>query len=425
MAKFFLITCFFLLTVPSWAQWAPLPQHTGYNANIISFGSATHGWLLAEPNLTQPQPAILFNSTDGGNSWQNTTAPFGTYPHALSVHALLNNIAHVFIRQSGTSFGLATKLFRTTDAGISWTDITPDSSDLGMGNGAVYFSDPQNGFVGIGATLTRTTDGGQTWTNATGDPNITVAPNRITGKGSRIAVAAWDATFGYEGIFMLSTDGGTSWDTIPCNRYNTVLQTAVYPAPDTIYGVTGTYSFGAAPEFYRSFDGGTTWDTLFLQFALDSATSPIDLHFENGLNGALVLQNGQILETSDAGLTWTEIFHAHAEISTASFWGGNGWIAGQNGYLASVSGANSLFPAQLARESLKLWPNPTNGRFTVEWPQGWHSPSLSIFDVNGRLIWQNQGLETNEITVNGLESGIYWIQASQGNDLRTQKLIIQ
>jgi photosystem II stability/assembly factor-like uncharacterized protein len=294
-----------------------------------------------------------------------------------------------------------------------------------MGIGTVYFLNAQIGFTGIGSSLAHTTDGGQTWSIMGGSISGGVFPNRITGRGNRIAVAAWDGTFAYQGIFMLSTDAGATWDTIPCNRYNTVLQTAVFPAPDTVFGVTGNASFGAAPEFYRSFDGGTTWDTLHLQFALDSNTTPLDIHFENGTHGTLSLLNGQILETTDAGSTWTEVFHAQTQISAMAFWGGNGWIAGQNGYLASKSGANSLFPTVNQQQALQLWPNPSNGRFQIEWPLGWQSPSLTVYDLQGRQLQQLMPKTNQAIELKGLAPGMYWIQANQGQEKRVSRLIIQ
>lgn len=408
------------------AQWTPLPPHSGYSNDIISFGSPNEGWLLATPDGPQQLPAQLFRSTDAGNSWQTTTVPFGSNPDPLGLHAISANTAHVLIRQSGTTFNLATKLFRTTNAGTTWTDITPDSTDLGMGAGTVFFSDGQNGVMGIGSTISRTTNGGQTWTNQTGNVNIGVYPNRITGKGNRLAVAGWDGTFGYQGIFMLSTDGGSTWDTIPCNRYNTVLHSAIYPATDTVYGITGTYSFGAAPECYRSFDGGTTWDTLYLQFALDSMTVPVEIHFSDGHNGTLVLQNGQIMQTTDAGNNWTQVFHAHNIIHTLSFWGGNGWVAGQNGYLASITGANSIFPARIPSLGLKLYPNPNRGQFKFEIPADWHQAQISILDIQGRILHHEmKGIEWQEMDLQGLPAGMYWLKAESESQTRIQRFAIQ
>ncbi|SPJ87237.1 uncharacterized protein FTOL_12199 [Fusarium torulosum] len=105
----------------------------------------------------------VYRSDDGGNSqpWAEKT---GTLPSRLisSIYVLGNT---VMVSISGLSFATSSQsVFRSTDAGDTWVDVSGDLSDV-VGNGLV--ADPsdadQTWYLATDTGVFRTTNGGTSW----------------------------------------------------------------------------------------------------------------------------------------------------------------------------------------------------------------------------------------------------------------------
>lgn len=62
--------------------------------------------------------------------------------------------------------------------------------------------------------------------------------------------------------------------------------------------------------------------------------------------------------------------------------------------------------------TLKVYPNPNNGKFIIELPEALHSGTVSVADMSGRLIRQiDVNTDTKiEIDLGSIESGVYMVQ---------------
>jgi hypothetical protein len=87
---------------------------------------------------------------------------------------------------------------------------------------------------------------------------------------------------------------------------------------------------------------------------------------------------------------------------------------------------------QLATTSFDLYPNPAQNRTTLSYSLNSASNvTLNIFDMNGRMISslekgrQSAGLHTQEISLTGLEKGVYMIQIITNSTSQAAKLIVQ
>lgn len=81
---------------------------------------------------------------------------------------------------------------------------------------------------------------------------------------------------------------------------------------------------------------------------------------------------------------------------------------------------------------LLLYPNPTNGNFTVLYELKEDSKvSLEVRNLLGELVrsvpttTKQKGLQAEEINTHGLANGVYLVKLQSGNTQRTQKVIIQ
>ncbi|MBN2413987.1 T9SS type A sorting domain-containing protein [candidate division KSB1 bacterium] len=75
---------------------------------------------------------------------------------------------------------------------------------------------------------------------------------------------------------------------------------------------------------------------------------------------------------------------------------------------------------------MKAYPNPNNGRFTVELSNFTGEVNLAVYNSTGALINQIvTGYETIHVDLSILRKGIYFIRASDNNEILTRKIIVQ
>ncbi len=74
---------------------------------------------------------------------------------------------------------------------------------------------------------------------------------------------------------------------------------------------------------------------------------------------------------------------------------------------------------------LRLYPNPTDSRFYIE-TGGEEIDLVRVFGINGQVVKEVAGMGDSrlEISVTGIQSGMYIVQVVSGNNVRTSKLQI-
>lgn len=96
-----------------------------------------------------------------------------------------------------------------------------------------------------------------------------------------------------------------------------------------------------------------------------------------------------------------------------------------NSSCCKTTGINSTEPSG----NFKIFPNPSNGEFVIDIGVAPKNATISIFDINGRLILQQKGITTSGIQKVDLSrepKGIYFIKVSDvTGDLYQQKIIIE
>lgn len=105
----------------------------------------------------------VFKSIDAGATWFKLPLPTpGITPQITYKDMFALDENTVFLVGNGFPRKV---VFRTTDGGATWTDITGNISSLGTGNlNAIVMHDINNGYVVTpGGFLLKTTDGGVTW----------------------------------------------------------------------------------------------------------------------------------------------------------------------------------------------------------------------------------------------------------------------
>jgi Secretion system C-terminal sorting domain len=78
----------------------------------------------------------------------------------------------------------------------------------------------------------------------------------------------------------------------------------------------------------------------------------------------------------------------------------------------------------------KLFPNPSNGNFKMEFSSATNSPIMvSVVDLLGRKVYQkefeNTGNFSESIDLKKVTSGVYVLSVEDGNKKQVQKIVVQ
>lgn len=94
-----------------------------------------------------------------------------------------------------------------------------------------------------------------------------------------------------------------------------------------------------------------------------------------------------------------------------------------NLFLAKSTGCTVGLEELKFMQQLELYPNPSNGSFTLSGFE--HTARVKVYSITGQLILEKQVIANQTIHLEGVDKGIYLIKISQGNKQVNRKLIIQ
>jgi hypothetical protein len=116
------------------------------------------------------------------------------------------------------------------------------------------------------------------------------------------------------------------------------------------------------------------------------------------------------------------IFASDAERQKIKVIGGkHTWYMSENqydiGYLTEIhkfftEKCGNVGVAEPVQSTLKLWPNPTSGRFTIATEE---AASVEVMDVQGRCVAKfTLELGTHQMDISNLTEGVYFIKEDNG-----------
>ena len=229
-------------------------------------------------------------------------------------------------------------LLHTTNAGSSWTAVTPFPNDT-----VTCMTDPANSMWWVnqthgwkinwfgtgfgdahGAVVQKTTDGGATWqkkvlSSAAGDMGFQIQfVDENVGWASIYNPSATPITL----TTLQTTDGGNTWDTVGTG--------GIFYFVDANNG----WAIGP-PKIYHTTNGGGHWTPQYV----DSTPGQfLAIQFTDLNNGWVVGDTNKILKTTDGGVNWTAITNtgiSHAFNSKGLFFlnANVGWIGSKIQYM--------------------------------------------------------------------------------------------
>jgi len=207
--------------------------HQDNGTNIYSGGwTATMGgdgmscfidWSNDQVMYGEQYNGSLNGTTDGGVTWNTITT-------GLTGNGAWNTPWHQDPLTPNTIYCGYQQMFKSTNKGVSWTQMGTQPTTSQISEFAVAPSNPQIIYAIQGNTVVKTSNGGTTWTDITGTlpvsgnwlATLTVKdnnPNRV-----------WVTFAGYSAGDQIygSTDGGTTWTSFSTGLPNLPVNCLVY-----------------------------------------------------------------------------------------------------------------------------------------------------------------------------------------------------
>lgn len=237
------------------------------------------------------------------------------------VNARLRGVSAVSERVAWAS-GSGSTVLRTIDGGASWQKLTVTGEALDFRD--IDAIDAQTAYVlgagsGPASRIYKTTDAGKTWTM------------QFKGDDQKVfldAMSFWDADHGIvygdsvngELYIMTTSDGGRIWSRVPAANLPQALENeGAFAASGTniaLFGKSHAWigTGGAAKSrVLRSVDGGRSWQVADTPFTAGSSAGIFSITFRDTKHGVIAGGDyrkeqeavNNLAVTSDGGVTWT------------------------------------------------------------------------------------------------------------------------
>lgn len=296
---------------------------------------------IVTAQLETPKNVGPFNvAVYQGAQWRN----IGPYRGGRSV-AVAGVAGNAQIYYMGATGG---GVWKTTDAGLSWNNISDGFFNVGsIGAISVAPSDPNVLYVGAGEHAIRgvmtshgdgiykSTDGGKTWTYLGLENSRHIADIQIHPKNSDIVyVAVQGAAHGPSadrGIYR-SQDGGKTWEHLFfVNDYTGAADLSMDPSnPRILYAGMWDHerkpwqirSGGEGSGLFRSVDGGENWQKLYQGLPEKMGKVGVCVSPANPqvVYANIEAEKGGVFRSLDGGDNWTQVNDQRLTIGRAWYY---------------------------------------------------------------------------------------------------------
>lgn len=398
----------FLKTTDAGENWISHPTGTDEVITSVQFLNPNIGFAVANLNPS----ARVMKTTDGGENWV-TQVLNPAYP------VLFLQTIQFTDSNTGWAAGLRgdwdssyALLYKTTDGGSVWFEVTTPISSYHSILTSLHFTDPDNGWISgwwgkydsLGYTtfpIVKTTNGGESWIDQSISIEYAWAGGIINSVHFVNESIGWvvggieEQGESYSRIFK-TTDGGSNWIRQEHPTYPILnLSSVFFIDENTGWTVSTTPLFESFYIIYGTTNGGADW----IEQGQETAISLNDVFFADENNGWAVGYSGKILHTINGGVLFTE------------------------------ENTISEIPADCS--ITQNFPNPFNPGTKIKYslPQT-SQVQIVVFDVLGNrfetLVNEEKPAGTYELTWNAanLPTGVYFYQLIAGDYVVTKKMLL-
>jgi len=372
----------------------------------------------------------IVKTTDGGNNWLLMKQ---ANIYCRSVEFI--NTEKGFVGGFSFNANIDTNILRrTTDGGVTWTDLSPllhPRAKRGICGLAVADANTIYGggnWFGDSAYIVKSVDGGNTWSfidmssYATSIIDLYFLNKDVgfaTGKG-KLPLES--------GIILYTTDGGASWT---YKFQNNVTNEYCWKIQRLTSGTwfASLEDFGnVPPKILKSTDGGMTWTIQQV------ATTPYNIEgvgFLNDKRGWTGGDAGFSFKSEDGGITWdtihvcpfmNRVFKVNDTMLFAS---------GDRIYRYDTTGPSPAIPPAGRYASMTCSPNPVSNNLTIDISVTVDTRvSLMLLDNTGRRVTvivnedKPKGSYQYKFNAKRLPPGMYYVALKTHEDKVVKKIVV-
>ncbi|MBS1516958.1 MAG: T9SS type A sorting domain-containing protein [Bacteroidetes bacterium] len=334
-------------------SWSGEDSKTKYKLNSIFFLDVNTGYAAGNHGT-------VIKTTNGGENW------------SLLITGITYNLNSVFFPSIDTGYALGEKEIRTTNGGITWTDL-----GLSLSANSTFYISNDTGFYVNSSNIFRTTNRGTSWatTILSGSYNSIYFQNTSTG---------WTSGSG----IRYTTNGGTVWTAQSSGSGYSTLFGINFSDASSGWAVGSIGFTGGNSEIRRTTNSGTNWTgqssltTNILRSV--SAVSPS--------TGVTAGDLGTILLTTNSGANWSNrnfVFTSPASptynLNSVYFINDNtGWVSGWSGVVSKTTNGGMNW-ASYSSASF----NNINSVYFLDKDTGWITGNGGIIQLttNGGVNW--------------------------------------
>jgi photosystem II stability/assembly factor-like uncharacterized protein len=323
----------------------------------------------------------VFRTTDAGKSWRTIfDFPMGG---VLSFYQIAHPTPNIIVlamdsdgvykkNENTTVFYQAGSILNSTDGGETWSQTTFGTLDTSKPTKKIEFVHMHDERWGLAAvtssTLHQTLDGGRTWVPY---------PSPNTRMNFTQAIDVLDSMhvvlmmYRSDGVRMMyrTTTGGATWDSAqgPAPAFRDICM--LNPAKGFAVGYDWQTSRG---HLMKTEDGGLSWITI-MDTAYSGGDPLVTIDFYDELRGIVSGRNGLIMMTEDGGVTWRrEQLEYSVGVDMGAFFDVK-YITSSKAIMVGGDG----YYATLQERPLLPWPEfvvpsygvPTSKTFTATWKE--------------------------------------------------------
>lgn len=415
-SHFLWLGCLFF-TAQLHAQWTRITVSGQGFLSQVCFPSAQHGYIVSA------QPDKVLHSSDNGNTWQALSFPdTAFFPRTVF---FLNDSTGYVGGSVPVSQSITGRIYRTTDHGRSWTDISPDSAYNIL---LLRFKDPQHGVATeFSGKIYTTADAGASWTVTKNDgiyhqvswpgdhcfiggDNFTFVP--ATPWGGRIYKSVSGGPW-QEQVFPVSADGGLD---------NSVTDLQFFDDQRGYALLNGNKN-----KLIYTNNAGSSWDTVNATIG----RSFVRFLFTDTATGWFLYAN-QLFRTTDGGRNISLFYTADSLTYLRDIAQVNGvyYITGTRGELYKYDPAHTgMAYTAMNTATLNLYPNPADVTGTLHIDLQATTPArLTLLDATGRTVYSTtlKAQQVLDIDLGALHlaPGTYHVQLSSRDLNSCKKLVL-
>lgn len=309
MKKILFILCaIHICSVALPQSWHLLPAspEAGFRHDDLFFINKDTGWVV---NVD----GYIYKTTDGGNTFTTQLSQPATSFRCVGFADALKGWAGNLGPDSWSATTDTNPLYQTTDGGNTWEAVSSITGPLPAGicginvvNENVVYA---VGRVGGPCYIMKTIDGGSTWTSVNFDPPAYYLIDcKFFSADTGIVAGCTGTSFTDEKIAVWrTTNGGDTWDFVyhDTSSYNGHCWKIDFPSKNTGYISIEPGCICDTTPVLKTTDGGLTWEKKIWDTAFSSTMAYVQgVGFINDDMGWCGNAAGQVKQTTDGGNAW-------------------------------------------------------------------------------------------------------------------------